>query len=96
MDVWRKYVGVFVIVASDDEAKVRDNITNRLQAENYYQLDNKTWFVSSPDGVVTPKDMSDYLTISGGAAGRVLVMNITTYYGYHRKDAWDWLTIKGV
>ncbi|EJH3398300.1 hypothetical protein NDW38_001031 [Escherichia coli] len=52
-------MGVFVIVASDEEAKVRDNITERLQAENYYQLDSKTWFVSSPDGVVTPKDMSD-------------------------------------
>ena len=89
------YMAVFAVLASGDPAMLESFIAAKLMPIDYHKVDERTWFVHNAN-VVTPKEMSDFLNISTGDAGRVLVLNVTSYYGFHSRDAWDWLTGKGV
>ncbi|MDL5383423.1 hypothetical protein ACTG2N_07565 [Aeromonas hydrophila] len=88
-------MAVFAVLASGDPAMLESFIEQKLAPIDYHRVDDRTWFVNNAN-VVTPKEMSDFLDVSTGGAGRVLVLYVTTYYGYHSKDAWDWLAGKGV
>ncbi|EAA8358369.1 hypothetical protein AB0327_003133 [Salmonella enterica] len=87
-------MGVFAIIASNDKV-VADRIADKIQPKDFYRADGHVWFVCAPTEVVTTKELSDFLNISSGAAGRVIVMHVTSYYGYHERELWDWLQIKG-
>lgn len=89
-------MAVFAVVTSNAPAELESIITSKMQPQDFHRVDDKTWFVNAPGTIVTPKELSDFLGISQGVAGRVLVLHITTYYGYHAKETWDWLSVKGV
>lgn len=89
-------MAVFAVLASSSSSALDDAILKLIASQDHYRVDDHTWFVNAPQQIVTPKELSDFLGISGGAAGRVLVLHITAYYGYHAKEAWDWLSVKGV
>lgn len=86
---------VFAIIASDDSSKLEQILQQKLNTQDFQKVDNKTWFVSAPQGLVTPKELSDFLGVSLGEAGKVVIIHVTSYYGYHQRDIWDWLNIKG-
>lgn len=87
---------VFAVVAISDAAKMGVSITGKLQPQNYHKVDESTWLVTPPEHLVTPKEVSDFLEVTNGGAGRAIVLLVSSYYGYHMKDTWDWLTAKGV
>lgn len=87
---------VFAIIASGDGPGLGLIIKSKVQQQDYHQVDDDTWLVSAPQNIVTPKELSDFLGISSGAAGRVMILHVTTYFGFHKRDVWDWLSIKGV
>lgn len=87
---------VFAIIASHDGAGLRLIINQKIEKHDHHQVDDNTWFVSAPSGVVTPKELSDYLGISAGTIGRVLILHVTSYFGFHKRETWDWLNVKGI
>ena len=87
---------VFAVIASNDGPGLRLAITTKISSSDHHQVDDNTWFVSAPSGIVTPKELSDFLGISSGSVGRVLLIHVTSYFGFHRRETWDWLSIKGV
>jgi hypothetical protein len=88
-------MAVFAVLASGDPANLNSAVESKILPQDRYQVDDRTWFISAPQSVVTPKEMSDFLDVSMGSAGRILVLYVTSYYGYHAKEAWDWLSAKG-
>ncbi|WP_410517402.1 hypothetical protein QNH99_05870 [Pantoea allii] len=89
-------MAVFAVVAIGDTVKMGGSITQKLPPQDYHKVDNSTWFVSAPANLVTPKEVCDFLGITNGLCGWAIVTSITTYYGFHSKNTWDWLTAKGV
>lgn len=89
-------MGVFAVIASNDTGPLESIIQSKIAEQDYHKVDPHTWLVSSPGSVVTPKELSDFLGVSSGAAGRVMVLHVTTYYGFHSRETWDWLSVKGV
>lgn len=87
---------VFAVIASNDGPGLGLVISRKIASSDFHQVDDTTWFVSAPSGIVTPKELSDFLDISSGAVGRVLLMHVTSYFGFHKRETWDWLSIKGV
>ncbi|WP_270828941.1 hypothetical protein [Aeromonas sp. QDB20] len=88
-------MSVFAVITSNEPEKLGALIPAKLAPQDFHKVDDRTWFVNAPGTIVTPKELSDFLGVSQGAAGLVLVLHITTYYGYHSKETWDWLTVKG-
>lgn len=89
-------MAVFAVIASSNPEQMSALIAEKIPPQDYHQIDDKSWFVSSPEGVVTPKELSDFLGISKGDAGRVIILHVSSYYGFHNRNTWDWLSVKGV
>lgn len=89
-------MAVFAVVAISDAAKMSVSISRKLQSQDYHKVDESTWLVSPPQHLVTPKEVSDFLDVTNGGAGRAIVLLVSSYYGYHMKNTWDWLVAKGV
>ncbi|HGM6897102.1 hypothetical protein I5K96_07950 [Serratia marcescens] len=87
-------MSLFVVVASSDAEKAEAKLKEKFEPQNLHEADNNTWFVSAPESIVTPKELFDHLEFADGAAGRVLIFMLTSYYGYHFEDTWNWLTAK--
>lgn len=89
-------MAVFAVITSNAPGQLESIITAKMQPQDVHKVDEKTWFVNAQGPIVTPKELSDFLGVSNGEAGRALVLHITSYYGYHAKETWDWLNVKGV
>jgi len=89
-------MSVFAVITSNAPEMLEKLIPVRLAPQDYHRVDEHTWFVNAPSAIVTPKELSDFLGVSNGEAGRALILHITSYYGYHAKETWDWLNVKGV
>jgi hypothetical protein len=87
-------MSLFVVVASSDAEKTGAKLKDKFEPKDMHKADDNTWFVSAPESIVTPKELFDFLGLADGGAGRVLVFMLTSYYGYHFEDTWNWLTAK--
>jgi hypothetical protein len=64
---------------------------------NYYQLEEDKWIVSSP--LVTAKQVSDAIGISNDLNTGELtgfVASISGYFGRGSRDMWEWIAAKSV
>jgi hypothetical protein len=56
------------------------------------------WFKIAPGqylistAKLTTAQVSERLGIPGGSLGRVIIMHIVNYTGWHSKDMWEWLS----
>ncbi|MFC5707577.1 hypothetical protein [Aeromonas eucrenophila] len=89
-------MAVFAVITSNASDKLGSIIPAKLEPQDFHKVDERTWFVKAPGTIVTPKELSDFLGISQGGVGHALIFHITTYWGYHAKETWDWLSVKGV
>ncbi|MGQ3662024.1 hypothetical protein [Citrobacter braakii] len=89
-------MAVFAIIASTDGPGLGLLVKQHFQPQDFTQVDGNVWLVDAPKNIVTPKELSDFLGISSGSIGQVMIMHVTSYYGFHKRDIWDWLNIKGV
>ena len=57
-----------------------------------------SWFKIAPGQflISTPKlttiQVSERLGVPGGSVGRVIILHVSNYTGWHSKDMWEWLT----
>ena len=80
---------VFAVLAGGDNPELGKRIADKFK-DNHYSVFPGQWLVDANE---TVKSMADELTLSAGDVGRVLVLKVDSYYGYHDKDLWDWLEL---
>lgn len=88
-------MSVYIVIASSKPHDLESIITGNIASTDRFKVDLNTWLISPPQGVVTPKELSDFLGISQGGAGQILVSILGAYYGYHNRELWAWISSKG-
>ncbi|HEM8140321.1 TPA: hypothetical protein U2M34_003257 [Providencia rettgeri] len=84
---------IFMVMTSIDPKNVEIAINKRIPSEDVLQIDNRSWLISSPKNIVTPKELYDLLS-SDGELNRTIITLMTAYWGLHNSEIWDWLSVK--
>lgn len=66
-------MAVFAVITSNAPEKLGSIIPAKLAPQDFHQVDDRTWFVNAPNTIVTPKELSDFLGISQGVAGKGMI-----------------------
>ena len=82
---------VFVIIESQPPAALEGRIKAQFP-DDYYRLADGQWLVSAK---MTAVDLSNSLGLKPGSGlGGTLVVSISSYYGLHSPEVWDWIKTK--
>lgn len=80
-------MAVFLISAEKNNPALDARIKARFP-EKHFKLTDNTWMISSE---LLTRQVSDELAITGGSSGQAGVFRVDNYFGWHRKDLWEWL-----
>ncbi|CAM3715599.1 hypothetical protein BS639_17065 [Rouxiella silvae] len=86
---------VFSVVATSTPVEVEKKLNNTFPPSDIYKVDDKQWFVSSAM-INTPKELCEKAAFSNGEGGTVIVVLFASYFGFHNRGVWEWLTSKGL
>jgi len=84
-------MAIFLVVSMNDSPNLTTVIAEKYPNDHFVVGKNQ-WLVSADD--ITTK-VSDNIGISEGKFGNVIVTKMDSYYGWHRKDMWEWVGLKG-
>lgn len=85
---------IFAVNSTNNPQELEKSIQLKLSEQDYYKVDANFWLISPPENLVTPKEVSDFLSITNGGNGLAVVFLVTSYYGYHNQNVWAWLEAK--
>ncbi|EMI4429602.1 hypothetical protein V6478_003015 [Providencia rettgeri] len=86
---------IFMVITSKDPKNVESAINKLIPSEDQLKIDNRSWLVSSPKQIVTPKELYDLLNGSSGEKlDNTIITLVTAYWGWHNIEVWDWLSAK--
>ena len=80
-------MAVFAIIRPNEHQE----LVSRIQAAfpKNYRLTGGQWLVSAN---MTAREVSERIGLEKGSSfGSTLVLRISSYYGLHSTDTWDWL-----
>ena len=83
-------MAIYAILAAGGNDALRDRIESLFPDDSYTVADAQ-WLISAD---LTTNQLAEKLEISGGRIGSALVLRVTTYYGWHDPEIWDWLELK--
>lgn len=83
-------MATFLILADEPHKGLGNVIASRFP-HNHRLISNGQWAVVAD---MTAQSLCEHLGASEGQYGKVLVSLLTSYYGWHDKDLWDWLALK--
>lgn len=81
-------MAVFAIIAQQTSAGLQSAVNQNFPT-NYY-LGGAQWLIST-EPQLTPQDIATKLGSEKGAFGKVLVVTVSNYWGYHDANLWPWL-----
>jgi hypothetical protein len=87
-------VSIFQILAEAPPNNFGEKISTKFP-DNAYEVSNGangTWFVYAPGK--TSKDVLEELEASKGAAGKIIITSINSFFGWHNRDLWEWLAAR--
>lgn len=79
------------LVLSENANEVVDAAIKGSFADQSYKIAPNQWVVAAD---MTDKALLEKLGASEGQQGRIMVATFSTYYGWHDKNLWSWLSIK--
>jgi hypothetical protein len=79
---------VFAVIAPEFNEQL-DKAVKSVFADHYYQITPGQYLVSAERA--STSQIVDRLGVVGGELGRVLIMRMGTFNGWHAKDMWDWI-----
>lgn len=82
---------VFLVLAETDRADLDDRIRKEF-GDNSKRITSGQWLVAAND---TPQGVSKRIGIEHGSFGRVMVTIVSQYWGWHDKEIWSWIELKG-
>lgn len=83
-------MSVFFIAASKDDQNLANAIA-RLFPNDYFQISLCQWVVAAN---TTSQAVGEMLRLNDGEFGRVLIVPLTNYWGWHDKQLWEWIGLK--
>lgn len=81
-------MGIFLVTATNDQAKVEASVKSNFPGEYYVVPNNTAWFVLFKGTTV---ELSGKLGLTSGENGSGVVIPVNNYYGRASKDMWEWL-----
>lgn len=84
---------IFAVVVSKEPEKMKAAILAKFAVGSFYEVDSSFWLVDST--FATAKEFAQFLG-PNNEIGTYISFPITSYYGFHSKVVWEWLSSKGV
>ncbi|MBI1418780.1 MAG: hypothetical protein GC146_16310 [Limimaricola sp.] len=82
---------IYFLASETDRPDLGVAIAVKFGERNCRTVAPGQWLVAAD---VTPKELSDRLNASDGNFGKLIILLVTSYFGWHDKDMWDWLSLK--
>ena len=86
-------MAVFLVLSDTDRADLDASISAKFPDDQSLKVASGQWLVA---GSYTPKGLSDYLELTDGKYGSVMLCLVTSYFGWHSKNIWDWIALKNL
>jgi anion-transporting ArsA/GET3 family ATPase len=83
-------MNLHLVVTTDAKPELGSRIKT-LFGDDGREIASNQWVVAAD---MTDQALSQKLGASEGQFGRIMVATFTTYYGWHDKDLWGWLSLK--
>ena len=85
-------MAIFAIVGVGDPDYVHDRLKEHFP-EAFYVAGNHVFFVATDN--FTTRQVAERLGLSGETDEiRGVVLLVTSFYGYHDRDLWEWIQVK--
>jgi len=78
---------IYAVLTSGDDAKLAAAAEEHFPGK-VYKIASGQFLISTP--LATAK-VSDTLQAPSGVLGRILVLRVENYTGWHSKDMWEWI-----
>ncbi len=82
-------MAVFAVIAPSLDPRLEESVKAKFPEGDFYKISPQQFMVFSPTS--TTQQISETISAPGGNVGRVLIMRLTTYAGWHTKDLWEWI-----
>jgi hypothetical protein len=81
---------VFAVIAPAFDERLDSAVKQNFSGSNIlYEIAPGQYLISAAR--MTTKQLAEKLGIIGGGVGRVLVLRLGNYTGWHAKDMWEWI-----
>jgi hypothetical protein len=80
----------FAVIAPGLDPRLEEAIKANFGEADYYKINPQQFIVYSRN--LTTQGVSDALGAAGGNVGRVMVLFVTNFAGWHARDLWEWIT----
>lgn len=81
---------VFAAISPSDNPKLAQAVAEKYGDGNHYALAPGQFLIFAPN--ITSNQLKGVLGIDKGDLGRVLILRVTNYSGWHSRDMWEWLS----
>ncbi len=81
-------MSVFLVLAPEPEPRL-DVAVKASFPDNYFVIAAGQYLVA--DDKLTTPEISEKLGAPSGGVGRVLIIPVQNYTGWHNKDLWEWI-----
>lgn len=81
-------MGIFAVIASADAPGLGEAIQHAFP-DRWYEVTPTQFFVVEPQA--TTPQISEKLDIPSGHHGRVMVLRVANWNGWHSRNMWEWL-----
>jgi hypothetical protein len=86
-------MAVFAVIAPAPNDQL-DEAVSRNFPGNFYVISPGQYLVSGRR--LTTNGVAQKLGVVGGAAGRVLILPVLNYKGWHARDMWEWIAAQSI
>lgn len=84
-------MAIFIVASAGQNPGLMESIAIR-RVGNFIQIAEGQWLVAAD---MTAQQLSDELGITSGSMGNsIFVAALSSYYGRHRPEVWEWIRVK--
>jgi len=81
-------MAVFAVIAPTPNERLEAAVKLRFP-DRWFVIAPGQYLVSADRAV--PTQVMEKLGLTGGGLGRAIILQVTSYTGWHTKDIWDWI-----
>jgi hypothetical protein len=81
---------VFAAIAPEFSQGLEDAVLAKFPDGNHYKVAPGQYLIFAPN--VTTQQLSETIGATNGPLGRVMVLRVTNYAGWHARDMWEWIS----
>ncbi len=86
-------MAVFAVIAPEPDPRLEEAVTREFEGR-YFRIAPTQFLLSAPRA--TTSQVADRLGASAGKVGRVLILRLGNFTGWHGSDLWEWIAAQNV